>query len=269
MRRYLLKTLVSLVTVLILPWSAWAGTSLDAIKKRGTLRIGVEPGFLPFEMRTPKDEWVGFDIEMMQAFAKTLGVKAEFISTKWDGIIPGLMAGKYDLISSGMTITEERARTVLFSKPYYDAGLKILLGKKSEATIKSLAELDNDKYTVLVKLGTTGDIFATKTIKKAKIRRMDSEADAAQAVALGRAEGFIYDKPFMDIYESVHKGKVVLLNELLSTESFGLAARKSDQDLIDAVNAFLVEWKANGGYQTAFKAMFQDLTWKKHFPNQF
>ncbi|HYX34009.1 MAG TPA: transporter substrate-binding domain-containing protein [Oligoflexus sp.] len=269
MRRYLLKALMCLAVSLVTPWSLQAGPAVDKIKKRGTLQIGVEPGFLPFEMRTPKDEWVGFDVEMVQAFAKTLGIQPKFISTKWDGIIPGLMAGKYDLIASGMTITPERARMVLFSKPYYDAGLKILIGKKFEGQIKNLADLDNEKYTVLTKLGTTGDIFATKNLKKAKIRRMDSEADAAQSVVLGRGDAFIYDKPFMEIYESGQKGKVILLPDLLSSESFGLAARKSDQDLIDAFNTFLDGWKASGGYDAAFKAMFQDLTWKKQFPNQF
>ena len=63
MRRYLLKAIVCLAVSLVMPWSLQAGTALDKIKKRGSLLIGVEPGFLPFEMRTPKDEWVGFDIE--------------------------------------------------------------------------------------------------------------------------------------------------------------------------------------------------------------
>lgn len=269
MRRYLLKAFVCLSVLLVGSASLQAGPAVDRIKKRGNLQIGVEPGFLPFEMRTPKDEWVGFDVEMVQAFAKTLGVKAEFISTKWDGIIPGLMASKYDLIASGMTITPERSRMVLFSKPYYNAGLKILISRKLEGQVKNLAELDNEKYAVLVKLGTTGDIFASKNLKKAKIRRMDAEADAAQSVALGRGDAFIYDKPFMEIYESGQKGKVVLLPDLLSSENFGLAARKTDQDLIDAFNSFLNGWKASGGYDAAFKAMFQDLTWKKQFPNQF
>ncbi|WP_141733144.1 transporter substrate-binding domain-containing protein [Oligoflexus tunisiensis] len=269
MRRYLLKAILCLSVLLVTSGSLQAGPAVDRIKKSGTLKVGVEPGFLPFEMRTPKDEWVGFDVEMMKAFAKSLGVKVQFTSTKWDGIIPGLMASKYDLIASGMTITPERAKIVLFSKPYYDAGLKILIGKKLEGQVKNLAALDNEKYTVLVKLGTTGDIFATKNLKKAKIRRMDSEADAAQSVVLGRGDAFIYDKPFMEIYESGHKGKVVLLPDLLSTESFGLAARKTDKDLIEAFNSFLDAWKANGGYDAAFKAMFQDLTWKKQFPNQF
>lgn len=242
---------------------------LEDVKKRGVLKVGVEPGFLPFEMRSPKNEWLGFDVEMMKAFAQSLGVKVEFVATKWDGIIPGLMAGKYDVIASGMTITEERSKIVLFSEPYYEAGLKIMLPAKHKNLIKDLKTLDQSNFTVLVKLGTTGDIFASKTIKQAKLRKMDTEADAAQAVALGRFDAFIYDKPFIDIYQSVNADKVVSLDSLLSQETFGLAAQKSSQDLITAFNQFLKAWRASGAYDKAYRAMFIDLTWKQQFPLQF
>ncbi len=249
---------------------ATAASRLDELKKRGTLRVGMEPGFLPFEMQTPQGEWIGFDVEMIKAFAAKLGVKAEFIATKWDGIIPGLMAGKYDVITSGMTITADRAKAVLFSDPYYSAGLKLMLSKKAAETVKGLDTLDQPQHTVLVKLGTTGDLFATKTLKKAQIRRMDNEADAAQALALGRASAFIYDRPYLEIFESSQaqkdKGRIVLLSEQLSSEDFGLAAKKSDKELVDAFNAFLKSWKAEGAYDKVYKAMFVDLSWKSQFP---
>jgi polar amino acid transport system substrate-binding protein len=144
-----------------------------------------------------------------------------------------------------------------------------MVAKKNIGSIKKWADLDHGRFTVFVKLGTTGDIYATKHLKKAKIRRMDTEADAAQAVALGRADAFVYDKPYLEIYASSQAGKIALLDDVLTSESFGLAARKVDRDLIEAVDAFLVQWRASGGYQAAYKAMFQDLVWKKHFPHQF
>ncbi|RYZ78112.1 MAG: amino acid ABC transporter substrate-binding protein, partial [Proteobacteria bacterium] len=122
--------LVLLSLLSLTPLHAEDKNILDKIRGNGVLKVGIEPGFLPFEMRTPQGEWVGFDIEMMQAFAKSIGVKPEFVSTKWEGIIPGLMAGKYDMIVSGMTINPERSKIVLFSEPYYEAGLKILLPQK-------------------------------------------------------------------------------------------------------------------------------------------
>lgn len=244
---------------------AFAG--LQKIRERGSLKIGVEPGFLPFEMRTPQDVWVGFDVEMMNAFCAKIAVRCEFISSKWDGIIPGLVAGKYDVIASGMTITEERAKTVLFSDPYYEAGLRVMLKKNS--AVKSAADLDQPSIVIGVKLGTTGDIYAGKTFKKAQIRRMDAEADVAQAVALGRVEAFIYDKPYINLFANSRPDKVKVLEDALSTENFGLASSKKSQDLIDAFNAFLKGWKASGDYQKAYKANFEDLLWKKQFPQTF
>ncbi|MFW7379797.1 MAG: transporter substrate-binding domain-containing protein [Oligoflexus sp.] len=246
-------------------------SSLKEIKKRGHLTVACEPGFLPFEMLTQKGEFVGFDIEMMRAFAKDIGVEAKFISTKWDGIIPGLMAKKYDVIVSGMTITPERARAVLFSEPYYNAGLKIMIKKDLIGKIKSLQELDDPKYTVAVKLGTTGDIFVQKNVKKARIRKLDTEADAAQSVILGRVDAFIYDKPYLEIYSASKKSQVGLLDEVLSKEQFGLAARKQDQELITAFNAFLKRWKADkkNGYDHVYRQVFDEMTWKEHFPQMF
>lgn len=240
--------------------------AVDKIKTNGTLRVGIEPGFLPFEMRTPQGEWVGFDIDMMNAYAKSLGVKVDFVSSKWEGIIPGLIAGKYDLIVSGMTIKPERAKAVLFSDPYFEAGLKILLAQKNAASIKSFADLDKKGKIIVLKLGTTGDYYATEHFKNAEIRRLDSEADAAQSVALGRADAFVYDKPFVDIFAASHPGKTVTLNDLVSKENLGVAAGKKSQALIDNFNAFLAGWRKSGEYDKAYKANFVDLTWKSKFP---
>lgn len=239
---------------------------VERIKAAGVLRVGIEPGFLPFEMRTPQGEWVGFDIDMMQAYAKSLKVKAAFVSTKWEGIIPGLVAGKYDLIVSGMTIKPDRAKVVLFSDPYFEAGLKILLAQKNLATVKSFQDLDQKGRIIVLKLGTTGDYYATEHFKNAELRRLDSEADAAQSVALGRADAFVYDKPFVDIFAVTRGGKVGTLNDVVSKESLAVAANKKSQALIDHFNAFLAGWRRSGDYDKAYKANFVDLAWKNKFP---
>ncbi|MBC7659454.1 MAG: transporter substrate-binding domain-containing protein [Chitinophagaceae bacterium] len=263
-----LKRLVILLLTLasVTSFAADDKSVLDKIKSKGVLRVGIEPGFLPFEMRTPQGEWIGFDIDMMEAYAKSLGVKAEFVSTKWEGIIPGLMAGKYDLIVSGMTINPERAKIVLFSEPYYEAGLKILLPKSHAKDVKTWQDLDQPGKIIVLKLGTTGDIYATKTFKKAELRRMDSEADAAQSVLLGKADAFVYDRPFIDIFSMTRSDKVFSLSDLVSKENLGVAGQKKNQALIDNFNVFLAAWRKSGEYDKAYKADFVDLTWKKKFP---
>jgi polar amino acid transport system substrate-binding protein len=235
---------------------------LKEVKDSGTLRIGIEPGFLPFEMKLPTGEWVGFDIDMMEAFAAKLGVKTQFIDTKWDGIIPALMANKFDLIVSGMTITEERKKAVVFSDPYYDAGLLALIQRSKADKLKTFADLDHPGHKVTVKQGTTGDIFAQKTLKKAKIIKLESEADAATSVQLGKADAFIYDKPFLKLYSSLNPERTMVLDDLLSKEQFGVAARPKDADLIAAFNVFLAEWRSSGGYDAAIKKNFETMPWQ-------
>ncbi len=264
-----LKILLLLCVFLSVPQSAEA-RSLEAVKKSGKLKVGVEPGFLPFEMKLPSGKWVGFDVDMMTAFAKTIGVKVEFVDTKWDGIIPALMAGKFDCIVSGMTITPERKKAVAFSDPYYDAGLQALVTQKTFQKAKTLQDLDKKGVKVAVKLGTTGDIFASKTLKNAQLMKLESEADAANSVKLGKADAFIYDKPFLNLFTSSQKksapGKeqnaLLLLDGLLSQEQFGVAMRPKDKDLMQAFNAFLADWKKSGGHAAALKKHFVEMPWK-------
>jgi polar amino acid transport system substrate-binding protein len=240
---------------------------LVKIKASGTLRVGLESGFIPFEMRTKNGTWVGFDVDMISAFAKSLGVKPEFMDTKWDGIIPALVSGKFDVIASGMTITEERSRVVQFSAPYYQAGLVVMIKSGLAKEIKSLKDLDQKKYTVALKTGTTGDTFATKNLKNTNLRRFDTENDSAGAVALGKVDAFIYDKPYIDIYASKNSSKVSVLPEIISAESLGIAFRKKDSSLAQAFSVFFEAWKKAGSYQKAIDSYFKNMTWLKDFPD--
>ncbi len=257
-----LSMLTSIFIVFVLPSSPARARSIEEIKKTGQLRIGVEPGFIPFEMKLSNGEWIGFDVDMMEAYAKQLGVKVTFIDTKWDGIIPALMAGKFDLIVSGMTITEERKKAVVFSDPYYDAGLLVMISAAAKEKFQNLSDLDKPDIKIAVKQGTTGDIFAKKTVKNAAVVKLESESDAANSVLLGKVDAFVYDKPFLKLFAGMKDGKVKLLEDLLSQEQFGAAARPQDKSLVASFNEFLKTWKASGGYAAAMDTHFVQMPWK-------
>jgi polar amino acid transport system substrate-binding protein len=145
-----------LALCVVLPGVAAADT-LDDILERGTLRVGMEPGYMPFEMTNKKGEIIGFDVDMAKRIAKAMGVKLELVSTAWDGIIPALITKKFDMIMSGMTLTQERNMKIGFAKPYIVIGQSILIDKKLAGEIKSYKDLNNKKYKVASKLGTTGE----------------------------------------------------------------------------------------------------------------
>lgn len=247
-------------------FSARASDTLAAVKAKKELRVGLDPGFIPFEMKTPKGDMIGFDIDMIQGFAASVGAKAVFVDTRWEGIIPALMAKKFDLIVSGMTITEERKKTVLFSEPYYRAGLLALVSAKHKDAIKSPADLNRAGLNIAVKVGTTADSYAVKQFPKATVRKLDSESDCANSVALGKVDAFIYDKPYLELFATKNAQKVYVLKDNLTVEDFGVAARKSDGALISAFNEFLKNWKKNGGYDKSIRTHFVEMPWAVSMP---
>ena len=141
MKKFKLMIVCLLALCVVLPGVASAET-LSEIQDRGVLRVGMEPGYMPFEMTNQKGEIVGFDVDMAKGIAKAMGVKLELVSTAWDGIIPGLITKKYDMIMSGMTLTQQRNMKVNFAAPYIVVGQSILVKKEHAADVKSYKDLE-------------------------------------------------------------------------------------------------------------------------------
>ena len=113
--------------------------TLDDIKKKGEMVVGMEAAYVPYEFF--KDgKIIGYDCDIAQKIADKIGVKVTFIDTDWAGIIPALYAKKFDVIMSGMTMTADRAKKISFSQPYGDASVVILL-RANETSIKTAADL--------------------------------------------------------------------------------------------------------------------------------
>lgn len=124
-------------------------STLEQITKRGELRVGFEAGYLPFEMADKKGRFIGFDIDMAKEMAKAMGVKFVPVNTAWDGIIPALITKKFDIIISGMTVTQERNLKINFADPYIIVGQTILLNPKHKGKVKSYKDLNNKNTPLL------------------------------------------------------------------------------------------------------------------------
>ncbi len=241
----------------------WKSSTLNKVLQRGVLRVGMEPGYMPFEMKDKKGNIIGFDVDMAKAMAKAMGVKLELVPTGWDGIIAALLTDKFDILMSGMTITQERNLKINFANPYISVGQTIIALKKHKG--KTWKELDKPEYTVVTKLGVTGEIATRKLFKKAKIRTFETEADAAQEVLNGKADAFVYDKPYNAIFfsQKATTGKIVHLDTDLTFEPLGWAFRKGDPDLNNWLNNFLHQIKNDGVYDKIYIKWFQKDAWQK------
>jgi len=243
---------------------AFAEDTLSEIQKRGTLKVGLEAGYMPFEMTDKRGRMVGFDVDMTKAMAKALGVKVEYVNTAWDGIIPALLTRKFDIIASGMTITQSRNLKVNFANPYIVVGQTILLRKGLEGKIKSYRDLNQSKYKVTSKLGTTGEQAVKRMISKAKYASFETEQEAALDVINGRSDAFVYDHPFNAIMATTKgKGKVSHLDDPFTFEPLGWALRRGDPDFLNWLNNFIRQAKNDGTWDGIYAKWFKSSAWQK------
>lgn len=234
---------------------------IPQILKRGELVVGLEAGYLPFEMRNKKGEIVGFDVDVAKAMAKAMGVKLELVNTAWDGIVPALMTKKFDIIMSGMTVTQERNLKVNFCDPYIVVGQTVLMAAKHLGKITSYKQLNDPKYTIATKLGTTGDLSTKKYIPKAKRNAFEDERVAIMEVVNGKADAFVYDHPMCAVNNAKYPGKFVFLDEPFTFEPLGWAVRKGDPDFMNWLNNFLAQIKGDGTYAAIYAKWFLSNDW--------
>ncbi len=226
--------------------------SLAKVKRAGVLTVGADTTYPPFEwIDTKKGQPVGFDIDLANLIAEKLGVKAKIISTAWDGIIPALKSGKFDVIISAMTITPERAKEIDFSIPYYDSG-QIIAVRKDNTAIHGPQDLAGK--VVGVQTGTTGE-EAAKKIKGIKIKEYPDIQYAFTDLEMGRIDAVVNDLPVSAYFIKTHPN-LKLVGKLFTVEHYGIAFRKDEKALKEAINNILKQIKSDGEYDQLYEKWF-------------
>jgi len=238
------KRFVVVLAVVLVTFTVF-GSLIDDIQKRGVLRIGQDEGYMPLYGTDEKGERVGLEIELIKKMAEILGVKVEFVIVNWDGIIPALVSGKFNMIFSGMTITPERALKVNFSIPYLTVGQAILYNKSAFKTAPTYQELADKQITIAVQLGTTGEFTARRMFPKAKILTFSTMDEAAFQVASKRADIMVNDSIYVKFVTQKYD-TLGMVQELLSLEDLGIAIRKGDLETLRWLDTF-VQWAKTTG----------------------
>ena len=229
-----------------------SGDVLTEIKARGTLRVATEPTFRPFESVDENDQLVGFDIDLAKALAADLGVEVEFVTVDWNSIIPTLIGEKADVIMSGMTITDERKRTVDYSDPYFHTVTCLLLSKERAPGIEDVSALNAEGRKIVVKEGTTGHFAAEKACPKAEIIAVATENDAAREVVLGRADAFLYDLWSIRQHNRNHPDTTYVVAKAVTKEPYGIALRKGNPEARAWLNRTLGAMREDGRLQELY-----------------
>lgn len=210
------------------------------------LRVGMDLSYPPFETISADGRPAGISVDLATALAEELGRPLIIENIPFPGLIPALRSGKIDIILSSMTASAERARAVAFSDPYLTTGLAALVGSASD--VHSPADLDQPGRTIVVRQGTTGEVFARANLRNARLITLEKENACVLEVAQGKADAFIYDQ--MSVFQNAkrHPDTTRALLDPLQAESWAVALRFGDDDLRAQVNAFLAKFRADGGF---------------------
>ncbi|MEG6584975.1 basic amino acid ABC transporter substrate-binding protein [Dendrosporobacter sp. 1207_IL3150] len=218
------------------------------------LRVGAETTFPPFEFQDETSkEYTGFDMDLARAIGKQMGYEVQIQNIGFDGLIPALDAGTIDMAASAMTITDERAKKVNFSQPYYKSGLSIVV-KSSNAVINGFKDLEGKR--IAVQIGTTGAEAAHK-IKNAQVREFNSSSEAYIELKNNGVDAVVNDLPVNAYYLTKSGDKdAKLVSEVANSEYYGLATAKKNTELNEKVNKALDELKKNGEYEKIYIKWF-------------
>ena len=236
---------------------------LEQVLKRGNLRVGMST-FVPWAMQDKAGKFVGFEIDVANRLARDMEVKAEFIPTKWSGIIPALLTGKFDIIIGGMGIRPERNLKVNFSIPYDYTGMSIVANKKLAAGFRRLYDFNGPKVSIAARTGTTAAAAVEKWMPKAKLRLFDDESQAIQELLLGRVHAVVASAPLPAFQAIAHPDKLFLpLKEAFTREPIGFAIRKGDFDTLNFLDNWIRVVDAEGWLKERKHYWFETKEWEK------
>ena len=228
---------------------------------RGTLRVGLS-SFAPWAMRSQTGEFIGFEPDVARQLAADMGVEAEIIATGWDGIIPALLAKKFDLIIGGMSVTPARNLQVNFSNPYAYNGIGLVANKKRMGGATTPEEFNNAKIVFALRRGTTPVEIVKTLMPKAEIRQYDSEAAVLQELLNGRADAWVAGAPGHTTVALNNPDKLFLpFDELLNREHAGIVLRKGDADGLNFLNNWISVKMNEGWLQTRHDYWFKGNEW--------
>lgn len=216
--------------------------------EKATLVMATNAAFPPYEFKEG-DSFAGIDVEIAGKIAEKLGMTLEIKDVEFGSIVGGVQTGKFDIGMAGMTVTDERLKSVNFSDSYA-TGIQVVI-VKADSAIKSLDDLKGDGSMKFgVQQDTTGDIYASDTVEnggygKDNVVRYKTGADAVQALKTGKVDAVIIDNEPAKSFVSANEGLSILDGSWVE-ENYAIAIAKENKELLEKVNGALKELIADG-----------------------
>lgn len=227
---------------------------LEQIKSAGVLKIGTEGTYAPFTFHDASNALTGFDVEIARALASRLGVKAEFVEGKWDGLIAGLDAGRYDVVINEVTITSARRAKYDFSDVYIVSKAALVV-RSDNTTLKTFADLKGKK----VAESLTSNFAQLARSFGADVVPVDGFNQAVDLLLSGRVDATINDSlSFLDFKKQKPGAPLQAVDFQKDADLQGVLLRKGNPELLRAIDKALADIKADGTYLTISRRYFNE-----------
>jgi polar amino acid transport system substrate-binding protein len=235
---------------------------VEQVLQRGVLRVGMST-FVPWAMKDKTGKLIGFEIDVATRLAEDMGVKVEFVPTKWSGIIPALLTGKFDVIIGGMGVLPSRNLKVNFTDPYDFTGMSIVASKKMADGMTTIEAFNKPDVIIAVRLGSTAVTATKKYLPNAEIRMFDDEAQAYQEVINGRVHAVVGSAPTPAFQAIKYPDKLFLpIEDTFTREPIGFAVRKGDVDTLNYFNNWIGYVAAEGWLKERKTYWFETKEWE-------
>jgi len=234
---------------------------IETIQRRGALKVGVST-FEPWAMRDRSGDLVGFEVDVATKVAADMGVAVEFVPTSWDGIVPALIAGKFDVIIGGLSIRPQRNLTINFTIPYAHSGMGIAANRELTRDRAWPDGYDSEEVTLTCRRGATACNDVTRLFPKATVRPFDDDIQALQEVLNGNAHAIMSSYPKPVEWADRHPELLVLPttdNLSQGDEAFGL--RKGDPDALNFFSNWIRVNTTNGWLPERYDYWFKTTNW--------
>ena len=236
--------------------------ALDDAVRRGVLKVGTTPTYVPFEMTDKQGRIVGFEVDLLHAMSRALGVELELVAVPYTELLSGLMARKFDLIAGGMTVTQERNLKLNFSDSFIVVGQTVLLHPRLAGKVASIEDLDEAGYRIATTEGTTAQAAAQRFLGAARLSSFATPEEGVRQVVSGVADAFIHDAPYNLIAMTRPENQALLaLEQPFTYEPLAFGLKKGDYDSLNWINHFLNQVAQDGTYDRLYDKWFKDTDW--------
>jgi len=269
MRTYMLATAILVMMIACNNNSSPASQAkekesvIEQVQKRGVLRVGMST-FVPWAMKDKTGNLIGFEIDVAKRLSKDTGVEVDFVPTKWSGIIPALITGKFDVIIGGMGIIPSRNLKVNFSIPYDHTGMSIVAHKTIAAGFSRLEDFNSSGVVIAARLGSTAVTAAKKYMPKATLRLFDDESQAYQELVNGKVHAVVGSAPTPEFQAIKYPNKLFIpLDKTFTREPIGFAVKKGDFDTLNYLDNWIRYVESEGWLTDRKNYWFRSKDWEK------